>query len=43
MFFVNDNLVYEIGQCKGTYKGKYILVWKKESDGVWRVFIDSNI
>lgn len=43
MLFVNDNLVYEIGQCEGTYKGKYILVWKKESDGVWRVFIDSNI
>lgn len=43
MFFVNDKLVYEIGQCEGTYKGKYILVWKKESDGEWRVFIDSNI
>jgi ketosteroid isomerase-like protein len=43
MIFVNDNLVYEIGQCEGTYKGKYILVWKKEIDGVWRVFIDSNI
>jgi ketosteroid isomerase-like protein len=42
MFFVNDNLVYEIGQCEGTYNGKYMLVWKKESDGEWRVFIDSN-
>jgi len=43
MFFVNENLVYEIGQCEGTYKGKYILVWKKERDGEWRVFIDSNV
>lgn len=43
MVFVNDNMVYEIGQCEGSYKGKYIIVWKKESDGVWRVFIDSNI
>lgn len=43
MLFVNDNLAYEIGQCEGTYKGKYILVWKKENDGEWRVFIDSNI
>ena len=43
MLFVNDNLVFEIGQCNGTYNGKYILVWKKETDGAWRVFIDSNV
>ncbi|OJU27276.1 MAG: hypothetical protein BGN92_03695 [Sphingobacteriales bacterium 41-5] len=30
---VNANLVFEIGQCKGTYNGKYILVWEKDSDG----------
>jgi len=41
--FVNDSLVYEIGLCEGTYKGKYIIVWKKERDGEWRVFIDSNV
>jgi ketosteroid isomerase-like protein len=43
MLSVNANLVYEIGQCEGTYNGKYILIWQKENDGVWRVFIDSNI
>lgn len=40
---VNDSTVIEIGQCKGSYGGKYILVWKKEDDGQWRIFIDSNI
>ena len=33
----------EIGQCKGSYGGKYILVWKKESDGIWRIMMDSNV
>lgn len=41
--FVNTNLAYEIGQCEGSYKGKYILVWKKEFDGNWKVFVDSNV
>lgn len=43
MEFVNENTVFEIGQCKGSYPGKYIIIWKKESDGVWRVYMDSNI
>ena len=33
----------EIGQCRGSYGGKYILVWKKESDGIWRIMMDSNV
>ena len=41
--FVNDSTVFEIGQCKGSYNGKYILIWKKEDDGQWRIFVDSNI
>ncbi len=40
---VNENFVYEIGQCSGSYIGKYILVWKKQSDGNWKIHIDSNI
>ena len=40
---VNANLAFEIGQCSGSYNGKYILVWKKQVDGVWKVYIDSNI
>ncbi|MGH1387836.1 YybH family protein [Kordia sp.] len=40
---VNANFAYEIGQCSGSYKGKYILVWKKQSDGNWKIYIDSNI
>ena len=40
---VQDDLVYEIGQCSGTYGGKYILIWQKGNDDVWRVLVDSNI
>lgn len=40
---VNDVLVYEIGQCRGSYGGKYILVWEKSSEGKWYVLMDSNI
>ncbi len=40
---VNANFAYEIGQCSGGYKGKYIIVWKKQPEGNWKVHIDSNI
>ena len=40
---VNNNFVFEIGQCKGSYNGKYILIWKKGENGKWEIFIDSNI
>lgn len=40
---VNANLAYEIGQCSGSYNGKYMLVWKKESNGIWKIYMDSNI
>lgn len=40
---VSNNIVYEIGQCKGSYKGKYILVWQKDNQGIWRILFDSNI
>lgn len=40
---VNDRFTFEIGQCLGSYNGKYIIVWRKDQDGQWRVFIDSNI
>jgi ketosteroid isomerase-like protein len=39
---VNANIAFEIGQCSGSYKGKYILVWKKQLDGSWKIYIDSN-
>lgn len=40
---VNDETVFEIGQCEGLYGGNYILIWKKDDDGKWFIFIDSNI
>lgn len=38
---VNDNVAFEIGQCSGSYQGKYTLVWKKVGD-IWKVIFDSN-
>ncbi len=43
MQIVNANFAFEVGQCSGSYNGKYIIVWKKHSDGNWKVYIDSNI
>lgn len=40
---VSETIVYEFGQCKGSYNGKYILVWQKKAKGVWQVLFDSNI
>ena len=40
---VNEDCVFEIGQCEGSYNGKYIIVWRKDFSGKWEVFIDSNI
>lgn len=40
---VNENIIFELGQCSGSYGGKYIIIWRKEEDGAWRIFIDSNI
>jgi ketosteroid isomerase-like protein len=40
---VNEDFIFEIGQCSGSYGGKYILIWRKDPDGEWRIFIDSNI
>jgi len=40
---VKDDFIFEIGQCKEGYNGKYVLIWKKDADGKWRIFIDSNI
>jgi len=40
---VKNNIVLEIGQCSGSYNGKYIIVWKKNALGKWEVFLDSNI
>lgn len=40
---VNQNFVFEIGQCSGSYNGKYIIIWKKNKENKWEVYLDSNI
>ena len=39
---VSKNMAFELGRCSGSYNLPYILIWKKEADGNWRVFFDSN-
>lgn len=40
---VTQDLAYEIGQCSGSYPGKYIIIWKKHPKFGWQVLVDSNI
>lgn len=40
---VRSDLVFEIGQCSGSYNGKYILIWKKDGSREWNILVDSNI
>ncbi len=40
---VHESLAYEVGQCSGSYGGKYLLVWQKNAEGTWEVLMDSNI
>lgn len=40
---VNETLAFEIGQCSGSYGGKYILVWQKNVDGKWYISMDANL
>jgi len=39
---VSDDIIYEIGLCGGSYNLPYILVWKKQQEGNWKIYIDSN-
>ena len=40
---VNKRIAFEMGQCSGSYHGRYVIVWKKCKGGVWRAIFDSNI
>lgn len=40
---VRPNLAFEIGQCSGSYGGKYVIVWQKGGNDQWYVMMDSNI
>lgn len=40
---ISESLALEIGQCSGSYGGKYVLIWQKNEAGVWQVLFDSNI
>ncbi len=40
---VNRNFAFEIGQCSGSYGGKYIMVWQRTAEAGWQVRLDSNI
>lgn len=40
---VSGDLALEIGQCSGSYSGKYVLVWQKMANNTWQLLLDSNI
>lgn len=40
---VLPGLAFELGQCSGSYGGKYMLVWVRNEAGAWQVAFDSNI
>lgn len=42
-YFVTNMLVFEIGQCSGSYGGKYLIVWQRNDSGKWEVLLDSNV
>ena len=39
---VSENMVFEIGRCEGSYNLPYLLVWEKQSNGRWQIYLDSN-
>ncbi len=40
---VSEHLVLELGQCSGSYGGKYLIVWQEQTSGVWQVLLDANL
>ncbi len=40
--FVTPEIAYEIGRCSGSYPLPYMLLWQKQTDGTWKVMMDSN-
>ena len=40
---VSEDMAFELGQCSGSYGGKYVLIWVKKGEGSWQVAFDSNI
>jgi hypothetical protein len=40
---VSEHLVIEMGQCSGSYGGKYLIVWQEQVPGVWQVLLDANL
>lgn len=39
---VRQDLVLEVGQCSGSYGGKYVLIWRRNAEGQWQIWMDSN-
>ena len=39
---VNDSLIFELGQCEGSYTGPYALIWARRNGSEWKIMFDSN-
>lgn len=40
---VSGTIALELGQCSGSYGGKYLIVWQKQRSGNWQVLLDANL
>lgn len=40
---ISAHLVMELGQCSGSYGGKYLIVWQEQVSGDWQVLLDANL
>lgn len=40
---ISRDLALEIGQCSGTYGGKYVLLWRRVENGKWKILFDTNV
>jgi ketosteroid isomerase-like protein len=39
---IQEDLSFEIGTWTSEGKGKYIIIWKKQENGEWKILLDSN-
>lgn len=39
---IDDATVFEVGRCSGSYPLPYLIVWKKQANNNWKVYLDSN-
>lgn len=39
---VDGEIAFELGRCRGSYNLPYLLVWRKQENNSWKIYLDSN-